>query len=1016
MKIIVPATSVTLSTPHIRQSRNLAPFLNFGVFFMAILMLLASAKPAHADTVSANLLNGTMPWAMAVNPVTNKIYVGNTNNTVTVLEGASNVLKTISVGAGYPALAVNPMNNKIYVAHRSDNTVTVIDGNSDTVLTTVTVGSIPVSVAINTATNQVFVANNGSASLMVIDGSSNLVTATVAVGTKPNAVAFNPASKKIYVASGDSNSGSVTIIDSIDNSVKATVATGKRPGAIAINLATNKVYVANMNDTTVTQIDGASNAVTATITVGTHPSALAVNPLTNKVYVTNYTSEEINNFTVINGADNSTTALTVSMSPDTVAINAVTNKIYVASVSGKELVVIDGATNVTQSLPVGLTPTSHVGAYTVAVNPVTNKIYAGVSNEYLITVINGVNSGVNNGAGAVPLTTTITALANNQTSSTAPTFTLAANSSFSPNKAPVQAVYYQLDSVQGAWLRASGSGPFSAVISSLSDGAHTLYAYAVDGQHDSALMTGRGSAPLIGKIASYAFTKVPATGVTPINFTAQTGVMVSTLATSNAITVSGLSGSAAISVAGGKYAKNGAAYTTVAGSVSNGDVITLQLTSSGNYATKTSATLTIGTASGNFDVTTAVADTQPNEFLFFTWIGQAINTMTTSNTITVAGINKAAPISIGSGPASAKYSINGGAYTAAAGTVKNGDSVTVQQLSSNGYLSTVETFLTIGGVQGSFRVDTAPEPDTTPEPFSFPAKTGVPLASLVSSAGISVAGINTAAPISIVGGKYSINGGSYTAAAGTVNLDDSVTLQLTSSGSAATKATATLTIGGVSGVFNVTTQTAGDTTPNAFSFTAQTGVARSTAVISSVVTVGGITAATPISIVGGSYSINGAAYTTAPGTVSNGNTITLKLTSSAAYATLSKATLTIGGISGVFNVTTAAIPASVTSLNASSSRMVFRKAVKFTATVSGAAPNGKINFKDGSTSIAGCSAVTLVAGAASCTSTALTLGTHSISASYTGDANHAGSSSAVLSLTVLQKLPSIVPALQLLLN
>jgi YVTN family beta-propeller protein len=70
---------------------------------------------------------------------------------------------------GAHAVAVNPITNKIYVGDLTGNTVAVIDGATNTV-TTVTVGSAPVDIAVNTVTNKIYVANNGSANVTVIDG------------------------------------------------------------------------------------------------------------------------------------------------------------------------------------------------------------------------------------------------------------------------------------------------------------------------------------------------------------------------------------------------------------------------------------------------------------------------------------------------------------------------------------------------------------------------------------------------------------------------------------------------------------------------------------------------------------------------------------------------------------------------------------------------------------------------------------------------------------------------------
>ncbi|HVH34428.1 MAG TPA: hypothetical protein VM847_10000, partial [Tahibacter sp.] len=59
---------------------------------------------------------------------------------------------------------------------------------------------------------------------------------------------------------------------------------------------------------------------------------------------------------------------------------------------------------------------------------------------------------------------------------------------------------------------------------------------------------------------------------------------------------------------------------------------------------------------------------------------------------------------------------------------------------------------------------------------------------------------------------------------------------------------------------------------------------------------------------GGAYSINGAAYTSAPGSVRNGDMVSIQLTSAASFATHTQATVTIGGVSGTFDVITRGAP------------------------------------------------------------------------------------------------------------
>jgi len=101
-----------------------------------------------------------------------------------------------------------------------------------------------------------------------------------------------------------------------------------------------------------------------------------------------------------------------------------------------------------------------------------------------------------------------------------------------------------------------------------------------------------------------------------------------------------------------------------------------------------------------------------------------------------------------------------------------------------------------------------------------------------------------------------------------------------------------------------------DYVPDAFSFTPVTNADRSTAYISNTITVAGISTVSPISIVGGEYRINGGAFTSDSGTVVIDDVVDVRQTSSDQYTTLTTATLTIGGVSGNFNVTTKSAPVS----------------------------------------------------------------------------------------------------------
>ena len=103
-------------------------------------------------------------------------------------------------------------------------------------------------------------------------------------------------------------------------------------------------------------------------------------------------------------------------------------------------------------------------------------------------------------------------------------------------------------------------------------------------------------------------------------------------------------------------------------------------------------------------------------------------------------------------------------------------------------------------------------------------------------------------------------------------------------------------------------------------------------------------------------------------------------------------------------VVSAPITTSTTVIATSSNPAAVGTAVNLTATVTGSNPTGTVNFTDAGASIATCYAVSLAGAgnvrAATCATSGLTAGAHSIVASYSGDAGNGASSSSALSQVI----------------
>jgi hypothetical protein len=298
---------------------------------------------------------------------------------------------------------------------------------------------------------------------------------------------------------------------------------------------------------------------------------------------------------------------------------------------------------------------------------------------------------------------------------------------------------------------------------------------------------------------------------------------------------------------------------------------------------------------------------QPDPVAFLPQSGVALNADTTSNEITITGLQGlTVPISIEG--MSGQYSVFGRVFrTALPGRVSDGERVRVHQTAwfEPGVTTTVT--LNIAGSLFDFQVTTggAPGADTMPDSFRLFVLKDRPLDTEFISNTVAITGIDAPAPISVAGGTYSIDGGAYTSAAGTVANGQLVTVKLTSANATSTTSAAILNVGGYSTSLSVTTGDT-DTTPDAFAFPPRPRVPRELWIESAPVTIGGLGGAAAVGVAGGEYRVGAGSYTSATGGVTNGDVVRVRVMSSAAFGESRSATLTVGPRSASFSVTTGA--------------------------------------------------------------------------------------------------------------
>ena len=149
-------------------------------------------------------LNGESPWGLAINPINNRLYVTLGTNQVDIINTVKNtILGTVSVGSDDYNVAVNWATGNVFVPDTlfGPSTTGIMDKNGK-VLAQVQVGDTPEGVDIDPITNLAFVANSAFNTITVINGVTNSAVRTVG-GIPAFFVAVNPVTEKVYVSGGE---------------------------------------------------------------------------------------------------------------------------------------------------------------------------------------------------------------------------------------------------------------------------------------------------------------------------------------------------------------------------------------------------------------------------------------------------------------------------------------------------------------------------------------------------------------------------------------------------------------------------------------------------------------------------------------------------------------------------------------------------------------------------------------------------------------------------------------------
>jgi len=145
------------------------------------------------------------PTGLVVNPFNQRLYVPLGNSEIDIFDvKKKTLLGEATFGSAASFAAVNLVTSDVYVTDSAigPSTTGVLDKNGS-VVTSVPVGDTPYGLDVDPLTNRVFVASTALNTITVINGKTNTVTATVQ-GVPATFVAVNLLTERVYVTGGNS--------------------------------------------------------------------------------------------------------------------------------------------------------------------------------------------------------------------------------------------------------------------------------------------------------------------------------------------------------------------------------------------------------------------------------------------------------------------------------------------------------------------------------------------------------------------------------------------------------------------------------------------------------------------------------------------------------------------------------------------------------------------------------------------------------------------------------------------
>jgi YVTN family beta-propeller protein len=222
------------------------------------------------DTDFENLSVYSNSPGIAFDPDNRDVYVSDpgpygTTDNLSIINGTTNTFvgSGVEVGAFPLGVAVDPVTDRIYVANAGSDNLTVINGSTNQVLSVAPdTGTDPISVLYDPLTGDLYITNSGSNNLTAINGTTDQPASAgipLASGSGPWGLALDGSNGDLFV--GGNPDGNVTVVDPATGQIlNASIPLGSYEGlgvrGMTFDDRTGQVWAVDTWEDTASAIEG----------------------------------------------------------------------------------------------------------------------------------------------------------------------------------------------------------------------------------------------------------------------------------------------------------------------------------------------------------------------------------------------------------------------------------------------------------------------------------------------------------------------------------------------------------------------------------------------------------------------------------------------------------------------------------------------------------------------------------------------------------------------------------------